>query len=299
MPKVKTVAKISIPACAILLVAFIVALQMPRGMEVIVYANLPSVTDEIAILKTVTPEITQERALDIANVVFNVSGEFKELDDVWKVWSGTRTVWVYKSGGIIYDTTEVWGRHLREELPSESACKDIADSFLENLRRKGLLQSTLDTAFKDVVSDEGMIAHRDGRIENYIANIHVNYSLSFSGIKVSGPGAKLRVYIGKGGEVTGFMGNLWEVSERKIVGMLKPEEAIELFKKRDYGAIKAAVRSIELMYYVPPPTVKTAYIIPVYQFNGEFTLEDGSAIGFVEFLPAVPPSEIESMSLTW
>lgn len=189
--------------------------------------------------------------------------------------------------------------HLREELPSESECKDVADLFLENLKSKGFLQTTLDIAFEDVVSDEKIIAHPDGTRENYIVNIHVNYSLSFGGTRLWGPGAKLRVYIGEGGEVTGFIGNLWETSEFKTAETLKPGEAIELFKKGDYGASKAVIQSIELVYYVPPPAVKNVYIIPIYKFEGEFTLMDGSALDFAEFVPAVQPSEIENMGFTW
>jgi len=127
----------------------------------------------------------------------------------------------------------------------------------------------------------------------------VNYSLSFRGTSLWGPGAKLRVYLGEGGEVTGFMGNLWEISEFKTPKTLKPGEAIELFKKRDYGASKAVIQSIELVYYVPPPDVKNVYMIPVYKFEGEFALMDGSALGFAEFVPAVQSSEIENMGLSW
>jgi len=303
--KVKTVAKIGIPAGAVLLVALIVALQMPRGtevaqgMEVIVYADLPSVTDELTILKTVSPEITQDRALNIANEAFGVSGEFRKLEDVWKIWSGTDEVWMYESGAIRYYTSKVfWGMHLREELPSEPDCRDIADSYIENIKNKGLLRTDIDVTFKDVVSDEKIIAYENGTRENYVVNIHVNYSLSFNGITLSGPGAKLCVYIGEGGEITGFMGNMGGLSEEKIVEALNPEEAIELFKNRDYGASKAVINSIDLVYYVPSQDVENAYIVPVYQFTGEFTLMDGITSRFGEFVPAISQSEIENMSLS-
>lgn len=263
-------------------------------MTVVLNTSLPSAPNNVSILKTVTDDITQERALSVANE-FGVNGEnIENLDNVWKVWNGSSEVWVYASGGIRYYTSEVfWGMHLREELPSESACKDIADLFLENLKSEGLLQTGLNATFEDVASDQKIIAHSDGTRENYIVNIHVNYSLSFNCVKLDGPGAKLRVYIGEGGEITGFIGNMWGLSEENIVNALTPEEAIELFKNGDYGASKAVINSIELVYYVPAPDVKTTQIIPVYKFEGEFTLIDGNTLGLVELVPAVQSTEIE------
>lgn len=100
MSKVRTVAKMCIPASAVLLVALMLALHSPspREMAVVVYADLPSEPDEIAILETVTDEVTQRQALDVANEVFNVSGESEELDNAWKVWSGTRSLGVRVGG---------------------------------------------------------------------------------------------------------------------------------------------------------------------------------------------------------
>ena len=268
-------------------------------MTVVLNASLPSTPNEMAALKTVSGGMTQERALGVASGVFDVSGEFRDLGNVWKIWSGSREAWVYKSGGIEYlDTYKTFEKIYRQdELPSDLACREIAESFIENIRGEGLLHTNLDVEFRDVVRDEIVIAHADGTIENCFTNAHVNYDLSFNGTRLYGPGAKLRVYIGSGGEITGLTKYLPEIEETRVVRTLTPEEAIGVFRSGDYGASEATIQSFELVYYVPSPEAETTYIIPAYNISGTFTLLNGDVVGFGKIIPAVSQSEIEDMGL--
>jgi hypothetical protein len=268
-------------------------------MIVVLNTSLPSVPNEMVALKTASGGMTQEWALDVANRVFDVSDNFKDLGNVWKIWSGSREAWVYKSGGIEYlDTYKTFEKIYRQdELPSDIECREIAELFLGNIGGEGLLQTNLDMEFRDVVRDKMVIAHADGTIENCFTNAHVNYDLSFNGTKLYGPGAKLRVYIGSGGEITGLMKYLPQIEELETVQTLTPEEAIEVFRGGDYGASEATIQSFKLVYYVPSPEAETTYIIPVYNLSGTFTLPNGDVVGFGKIIPAVSQSELENMGL--
>ncbi len=295
MLKVRSVAKICLPAGVILLIALLVASQPASGMIVEFDTNLPSVPSEMTVLKTVSAGMTRGEALDIASRIFDLNGECKGVEGGWRIWEESREVYVYKSGGINYlDWSKAFeGGYRQDELPSDPECREMAESFLENLRSQGLLQTALQVEFNDVIRDQMVIAYADGTIEDYFMNAHVNYALSFNGTRLSGSGAKLRVYIGSGGEVTGIIKYVPEITEFKTVRILTPEEAIGVFKRGDYGASKATIQSFELVFDVPHPEVETAYIIPVYKLEGTFTLPDGDIVSFGEIVPAVRQSEIE------
>jgi len=87
---------------------------------------------------------------------------------------------------------------------------------------------------------------------------HVNFALSYNGIPIWGLGAKVRIYIGEGGGVVGFIGRFWEVRSAGEVSILRPEEAVQKLKELGYGGSvprkmvsRVIVKYIELVYYAP------------------------------------------------
>lgn len=299
MLKTKVLKTVFASSALLLFVALLVSIwPSSAGAMVVVETELPNVPDEMYALKPVLKEITEEQALGIASI-FGVSGEIRLVDNTWRVGEVPREVWVYKSGCIKYfDTPKVWGtRYLPHELPSSTECISIAEQFLENLGARGLVSKSLQISFAGVVSDITTIAYRDGRSENYLNNTHVNFALSYDNIPLEGPGAKVRVYIGKDGEITGFIGDLWEVETRGKVRILSPKQAIEKLGEVGHIGIigaygdmpkdmvdKITIKSVRLVYFVPP--VEAESIIPSYRIEGTFLVEDGSVTDFGRIIPA-------------
>lgn len=250
-----------------------------------------NVPEEVYVLKVVDQKISKDRAQQIAERIIGIEGEVVDRGNAWSIKNGTKEVTVYKYGAVKYlDDEKVWGEGYREdEMPSERDAKLKAQKFVnvlinESLIDKELLQQDIILAMK-LEKDVRVIAYRNGTIQKYVSNVHVNVPLSFNGIPLHGAGGKLRVYLTKGNEVVGLLSFVGKIEPDKKVQVLSPEEAIERLKKMGYGNSK--IESVQFVYDVPSPDEMPKSIIPVYIFKGTIFAKDGSSLKFVRIVPAV------------
>lgn len=300
MLKTKNVLK-GIFACTALLLLIVVLMNgwllSASGATIVIETNLPDVPTEMYVLKTISKEITEEQVLDLASVIFSVNGEIQFTNGAWKVMEGSQEVLLYKSRSIKYfDNSKMWNDgYMPQELPPTTSCVAIAEQFLENLEAQGLVSGSLHISFAETANDTTVYALKNGTKTTLLNNIHVNFAISYDDVPLWGPGAKVRVYIGKEGEIIGFIGNFWEVEPAEKVQILTPEQAVEKLRELGYGismskdmVSKATVKSIELVYLAPSPEAETTQITPVYVIKGDLVGKDGSVGDLLQIVPAIP-----------
>lgn len=266
------------------------------GATIVIETTPPNVPSDMDVLKTISKEITREQALDIALKMFSVNGEIQFINGAWRVMEDSREVWIYKSGTIKYfDNSKMWNDgYMPQELPPTTSCVAIAEQFLENLEAQGLVSGSLHISFVETANDTTVYALKNGTKTTLLNNIHVNFAISYDDVPLWGPGAKVRVYIGKEGEIIGFIGNFWEVEPAEKVQILTPEQAVEKLRELGYGismskdmVSKATVKSIELVYLAPSPEAETTQITPVYVIKGDLVGKDGSIGDLLQIVPAI------------
>jgi len=192
------------------------AMVMPSQGSIKIETSLPNVPAEIFTLKPVDQGISKEDAQQITERVLGIRGEVTDLGNAWRIKNGTKEIIVYKQGAIKYiDEYEAFGkRNNVSEMPSEKNASLIAQRYFHKLADEGLLQRALIPASLDIVDDEGRI-YRNGTIESFVLNRHVNALLSYNGVPLDGPGAKLRVYFSNESKVIGLL---------DFVGKLEPDK---------------------------------------------------------------------------
>lgn len=292
--------KIVFPASVLfLMVLYIVGWLVPAsGEEIIIETNLLEVADEVYVLETMPRKITREQVLKMALELFNMRSEPQFTDNAWKIVEGSRELSVYASGGIKYFDNDKMccAAYTWQELPLTENCIAIAEQFLRRLKAEGITSRSLQISFSDVANDTITIYYTvNGSEKTMLNNIHVNFMLYYDGLPLWGPGAKVRVYIGKGGEIIGFIGSFWEVNASQKVRILKPRQAVEKLRELGYGVdvpreriIKAVVESVELVYFTPSLEAEFTKITPAYVIKGKVYTNDGVATGFLQMLPAIP-----------
>lgn len=303
MLKPKTFLK-SLAFVPLILIVLTLLVNSPTTGLIIIVEAEPTVPTDVAILKTVSNAITEEQALTIAKI-FNVNGDAQSFNGSWMITQGeipeySKKLLIYKSGSIEYygNPSKIWFTpYLPEELPTTNVCISIAEQLLERLKTEGLVSQSFQMSFFDVVNDTmSLFDLVNDTTTRFVTNIHVNFNLHYNNVPLWGPGAKVRVYIGKDGEITGFIGNFWRVEPSARARILTPTQAAEKLREAGFGmgvpadmVAKAIVKSIELVYLAPNPTLEgdTTFIMPYYVIKGTLTAKDGSATSFAQVVSAV------------
>lgn len=246
---------------------------------------LPDVPAEIFTLIPVDQGISKEQAQQITERILGIRGDVSDRGNAWHIKNNTKEIIIYKHGAIKYiDEAEAFGKmHNVSVMPGEKEASAIAQSYFHKLADEGLLQRELIPASLKIEDDEGRI-YKNGTIEGFLLNRHVNALLSYNGVPLDGAGAKLRIYLSKNGEVTGLLNFVGKLEPDKKVSVLTPSEAIEILKSRGYRNV--TVESFEFVYEVPSPSEMKS-IIPVYIFKGKMFGKDGSVAGFAQVVPAI------------
>jgi hypothetical protein len=256
------------------------------GDAITVNASLPEVPEETYTLKVVDQKISKERAQQIAERLFGIRGEALDMGRAWVIKNNSREVTVYKYGALKYlDVPEIWdSRYATDEMPGEANAKMVARGFIHRLVDEGLLQREMIPKTLEIERDTEVIAYKNGTVESYVLNVHVNAPLFYNGTLLHGAGAKLRVYLTKGGKVAGLLSFVGRLEPDKKVAVLSPGEAMEKLKSMGYE--NARIESVEFVYHVAPPGEMPTSIIPAYVFKGTLT-KDGNTLRFVQVIPAV------------
>jgi len=252
-------------------------------------AKLPDVPDQVAVLKVKAKKVdevqnkkTVEKVLDIkpkeSKKLPNGKGfAFKDNENVAILYEGGQMK--FSSG------KELDNKFMKSEMLDEQAAKNKASGHIKKLTEQDMLDvSAADTSKMNVEYDEVYVSN-NGKIEKFFLNQHVNVETSFDGIPLRGPGAKIRTYFGKNGEMLGLLNGVGKPVADKKVNVISPEKAIELLKEKGYKDI--TIDSIEFAYEVPPISESAGFIYPVYIFQGKSHTPYGEDLLFYTSVPAV------------
>lgn len=255
-------------------------------------ARLPDVPKEIPILKVDNKNIDQGRSKGIAESILEVKnlGEIKSDNTraAISVKDNNETeITVYKKGQLKYFTGKQWDEmYKKEDLPSDKQAKDISAKIVKKLIDEDLLnKDTVDVTKSEVTNDETCRApvEQPDKVECFASNKHVNVDLSYKGIPLYGAGAKVRIYLGKNGELLGLLNSVGKVVPDKKVSIITPKDAIDKLKDKGYRDI--TIDSIRLVYDVKSPEEGVDYAEPAYDIQGkQHTTEED--VSFAIMIPA-------------
>lgn len=258
--------------------------------NVVLDTRLPDVPKEVSILKIENKNLDERGSGNIAEKILGVKNKEIKSDNTRSVLADKDNeeleVTVYRKGQLKYSTGNEWkNMYKKEEMVSEKQAKDIASGYIKKLVDADLISKDMaDTSRLEVVDDE-IIGYntKDGSTKTFASNRHVNLGLSYKDIPLDGPGAKVRIYMGKSGEVVGLLNSVGKLVPDKKVAIITPKEAIEKIKKDGYRDI--TITSIELIYDVKSPEDNVNYVKPAYNIQGSMHTSNGDA-GFALIVSA-------------
>jgi hypothetical protein len=186
--------------------------------------------------------------------------------------------------------------HKAEELDirDESELRDIAEKFLSKL---GLLDN--EASFACVTY--GTVEATGGKSKepsSAVTSPYVNFSYSFEGLPVAGPGAKAQVEIGPGGTITGcyrFWRNITrgkEPMQREPRPLISWRAAQKVFRYDPaFAQLNAPAEVIvdraRLAYMALPPRDVQGVLFPVYEMRGSVSTRDIEKTPFRRYVVAV------------
>ena len=239
-------------------------------------------TDLPAQVETVRYEVVQgimdDKTAKALAEQFGMSGDIVPPDDDEYTLKASndskkRKLTIYPEGSIIYhDSSKLWALPKTAlNLPEKDDAKDIATDYLTE---KGLLPE--DAQVKMVVSDQ--LSRKNTStgeiVENSDTNLQVIFGRELDGVPVIGPGSKLKVYIGDGGEVIGVH-KVWRKLEASGTTMIKSSNsAFEALKQGEGvslppGYDNVTINKVYFAYYEEGPGEERDYLEPIWVFEGQ------------------------------
>lgn len=298
MLKLRTALKISVSLVVLLVLLTVLLngfLEQRGEATLVIQAVLPEVPDKLKVLRSIPVELSYADMTNVASI-FGVSGEAKNVNGIWRIEKDSKELVIYTSGNLrFFHNSEMWNNgYERSQLPATAECINIADGLLSILRAKGLIFGDLGVTFTDTALDTSEFCNINGSRATMVNNVHVNFALSYGEMPLWGPQAKVRVYVGKGGEVIGFIGDFWRVEPSDEVTILTPTEAVEKLRDVGYttnmskGAVEqATIKSIALVYMAPQAGSEPSIITPVYVVSGTLLYADGNTGELSTILDAI------------
>ncbi len=251
--------------------------------------KLPDVPAQVSVLKVNGKNFDEVQAKKLVEIALDIKAqESKKLPDNKGIAlkDNEKVVILYEGGQMKFSSgKELDNKFMKSEMLDDQAAKNKALGHIRKLAELDMLDvSAVDTSKMVVEYDEEYISY-DGKIEKFILNQHVNVETSYDGMPLRGPGAKIRTYFGKNGELLGILNGVGKPVADKKVPVISPEKAIELLKERGYRDV--TIDSIEFAYDVPPTSENAEFIYPVYLFQGKSHTVYGEDVPFYTSVPAV------------
>jgi hypothetical protein len=110
----------------------------------------------------------------------------------------------------------------------------------------------------------------------------VDFPYFVDGMEATGPGSKIEVGIGDGGEVVSMLWS-WRQMSPLITGNIISERQAYDDLIHGHGSLdvpldcrKVVVEQVQLKYWLDPPSEKQSYAVPVYEFKGECLDKNGN-----------------------
>jgi hypothetical protein len=248
----------------------------------ILETNFPAVSDTIEIFRVKTPIVTQGYVEEIGKkLAFAGDAGAANPGTIGMVdgdGDNLRHLMVYEASGAIWYAIPSKMHPVvasQPNLPSEEEAKSIATEFLYS---KGLIKEGKVAKINKVVADQQVTAKKGFNeiISEYNVTLQVQFARAINNLPVIGPGNKLKVFIGEGGEVVGLFKVWRDFEPYKNVKVKTPEQAYKdlvagndtMYNMR-VGGDKVVIKEIYLAYWMEPADSEQKYILPVYVFAGD------------------------------
>jgi len=122
----------------------------------------------------------------------------------------------------------------------------------------------------------------------------VDFPYQVNGASATGPGSKIEVSIGDGGEVVGMLWSWRQMSPLGTDNIISEQKAFQDLVQGK-GSLdvpldcrKVVVEQVQLKYWLDPPSEKQDYAVPVYEFKGECLDKNGNHLeDFTGWTPAL------------
>jgi len=122
----------------------------------------------------------------------------------------------------------------------------------------------------------------------------VDFPYQVNGASATGPGSKIEVSIGDGGEVVGMLWSWRQMSPLSTRNIISQQKAFQDLVQGK-GSLdvplecrQVVVEQVQLKYWLDPPSEKQDYAVPVYEFTGQCLDKNGNHLeDFTAWTPAL------------
>jgi len=110
----------------------------------------------------------------------------------------------------------------------------------------------------------------------------VDFPYQIDGSSATGPGSKIEVSVGDGGEVVRMLWSWRQMSPISDLNIISEKQAYQELIQ-GHGSLdvpldcrKVVVEQVQLKYWLDPPSEKQSYAVPVYEFTGQCLDKNGN-----------------------
>jgi hypothetical protein len=262
------------------------------------FPSSPEVQAEQAIMHVLPPRVPTEKETVALAAQLKMKGPIIDEGALYSVRSGGAILHhFHASDSIRWSLLPTRGRaHKAAELDirDEAKLRSIAEKFLARLR---LLDG--ESSFASVTYGTQEIAGgKSAKSSPAVTSAFVNFSYSFEGLPVVGPGAKAQVEIGGGGAVLSLY-RFWRKITRGKAPVRREKrpvlswEAAQKVFSRDPAfarldeSAKVIVDTARLAYMALPPRDMQGALFPVYEMRGSVSTRHIEKSPFRRYVVAI------------
>lgn len=221
---------------------------------------------DLIVYETRRSEVQPEMLSELAKR-FGIKGKVQSEEDVHLISHGKQVLVTYKDTGAFWyaDFSKLRRPSYLPMLPTEKEVIRIAEEFLKKndwLPKSAIFDGVHQTVFERV---EGKKREKRTKHPN---NFCVQYRCSYNQLKTYGPGAKIKVFIGEGGEVIGLFHAMPEPYVYAEFPMLSKEQLEDtLQRKLGVSLNNIKIENVKLVYHTESCVQSKRFVQPVFIFD--------------------------------
>lgn len=256
-------------------------------------------TPRVMLYATARPDWQPDAIQELARR-FGVSGEPSDQGPWHIVRDERATLEVYQASHSL--------RFTRVDLDAEGRDSDggglgidrgeavrIADDWVSRFGPAGSRSEVFSVTEQELLVSE----RRGSEPRRIVGGLQVNYRFSLDGLPLLGPGAKMQVTVGRGGEVVSAYRFWREPRAQSEVATVPVDRAFARFRASALfaglpDAASAAVESVRMGHLCLPPTEVQSLLVPAYELRGVLRTETDPRYEFVRYVAAAELNESDT-----